>query len=825
MSEQQLLQAGASALKANDRQKALAIFAQLVQQYPQSERGWFLLGMSVDAREKRLYCFQRVLTLNPNNQDAKHQIALLSAPKPAPPSPAFTSAETPTQRVPAFINEEETEFEEFPEEPPQTQVQLEPESPVKPQIAKRQKKNNNAILIAAAVAGVCILSVAAVAGFSLLSNRRAAPAAPLPVAQSTSTLPAADTTTATPVPPTPLPTALPTIAYTPRFEPAACQFEAPPGVSVTCGYAIVPENRTANNGRVLRLAVAVYRSLSTNPAPDPVLFLQGGPGGQAVQLSANAYSVLVKPFIAERDFITFDQRGTGFSDPQMNCDELEKVHRQDIYGSIDVSSREIVYQNAFISCSGLLQAQGIDLSAYSTVESAADLRDIVQLLGYQKVNLYGVSYGTRLSLVTMRNHPEIVRSAILDSVVPVEVNVIEEYPRSVDSALSQMFNICAADLECAKAYPDLKNVFFTLLRDLDANPITLSTSAYPLGTVTETVDGDYLLSVITGLLRSPEFILTAPQTIYRVRGGDYSTLIAAQYSLPYEFDGISPGLYISMMCREHVLDSTPEELSLISEQVGVKEKVFRPFYGDFADMFSGCKTWGSAGPNFGEKETVLSDIPSLVLAGSFDPATPPYYGKQVAETLGKSYYVEFANMGHVPTADDACAQDIALAFLANPDVEPDRSCLLRAEPVKFLVPYTGEPPLALERERIAGVTVDVPSGWFLTSNGFFARSNSVFDITQVTVFRDSISVQDLVDFFSSDLNGYRGLDSAPAPAGFREANGYLWSLYYATSNGRPVDIAAADDGGEALVVVMFSHPDEREAFYRTLFLPMVDSAR
>lgn len=824
MSEQQLLQAGVSALKANDRQKALAIFAQLVQQYPQSERGWFLLGMSMDAKDKRLYCLQRVLTLNPNNQEAKNQIALLSPPKPVPPAPTFPHTETSTARVPAFINEAEAEFEEFPEELNQPQVESEPEIHVKPQSVKRQKKNNNGILIAAVIGGLCILSVAAVAGFSML-NRRSAPAAPLPVSQSTATMPAIEATPPTVTPPTPLPTALPTIAYTPRFEPAPCQFDAPPGVSVTCGYAIVPENRTANNGRFLRLAVAVYRSLSSNPAPDPVIFLQGGPGGQAVQLSADGYQVLVEPFLAERDFITFDQRGTGYSDPQMNCDELDKVHRQDIYGAFDDSSREIVYQNAFISCSGLLQAQGIDLSAYSTVESAADLRDIVQLLGYQKVNLYGVSYGTRLSLVTMRNHPEVVRSAILDSVVPVEVNVIEEYPRSVDSALSQMFTVCATDPNCAKAYPDLENTFWTLVRELDANPITLSTSAYPMGTVTETVDGGYLLSVITGLLRSPQFIRTAPQTIYRVQGGDYSTLIAAQYSLPYEFDGISPGLYVSMMCREHVLDSTLEELSLISEQVGVKEKVFRPFYGDFADMLSGCKTWGSAGPNLGEKDAVLSDIPSLVITGSFDPATPPFYGKQVTETLSNSYYFEFPGMGHVPTADDECAQQVALAFLANPAAEPDRSCLLQAEPVKFLVPYTGEPPLVLESERIAGVTVDIPSDWFFTANGFFARGDSVFDITQVTAFRDRISVQDLVDFFSSDLNGYRGLDGAPTPAGFREANGYLWSLYYATSNGRPVDIAAADDGGEALVIVLFSHPDEREALYRTVLLPMIDSAR
>ncbi len=818
MSEQELIQAGISALKANDKGRAVLIFSQFVRQYPHSEGGWYLLGMSIDDAQKRAYCFERVLEINPNNPDAKKQLALLSPPEPAPPAPVITPPEPPLLHVPAFL-ESQAEQQEIPED-------SQPETPVK--APKRKQKNNNAILIAT-ISGLCILACTALVAFNLLAGRLTSPVSAPPVLDPTSTsIPITSDSaaiTSTPPPATPLATAAPTLAYTPAYESAPCMFEAPPGVRVSCGYAIVPENRTSSSGRTLRLAVAVFHSTSQNPALDPILFLQGGPGGQAVQLSADGYSVLVEPFISTRDYITFDQRGTGYSDPQMDCDELEKVHRQDIYGSIAPESRELVYQNAFLDCGGRLHAQGIDLSAYSTVESAADLRDIVRLLGYEKVNLYGVSYGTRLSLVTMRNHPEVVRSAILDSVVPVESNVIEEYPRSVDSALSQMFTSCAADPECAGAYPDLKEVFWALIQELDANPITLTTSAYPMGTVTETVDGSYLLSVTTGLLRSPGFIITAPQTIYRVKNGDYSTLIAAQYSLPYEFEGISPGLYISMMCREHVLDSTPEELSLISEKVGVEEKVFRPFYGDFGDMFSGCRNWGIPGPNLGEKDAVVSDIPSLVIEGSFDPATPPFYGKQVAERLANSFYYEFPAMGHVPTTDDACALKIALDFIANPLLRPDDSCLAVSSPADFLVPYTGTPALELNRERISGVTVDVPGDWELTIDGFFWRGASVFDITQVTAFRSDITAQDLVDYFSSSLNGYRGLDGPPAEAGTRRANGYEWIFYYATSNQRPVDIAIAEDGDSSLVIVLFSHPDEHDALYRTVFLPMVDSAR
>ncbi|MCK6584212.1 MAG: alpha/beta hydrolase, partial [Anaerolineales bacterium] len=221
----------------------------------------------------------------------------------------------------------------------------------------------------------------------------------------------------------------------------------------------------------------------------------------------------------------------------------------------------------------------------------------------------------------------------------------------------------------------------------------------------------------------------------------------------------------------------------------------------------------------------VSDIPSLVIEGSFDPATPPFYGKQVAERLANSFYYEFPAMGHVPTTDDACALKIALDFIANPLLRPDDSCLAVSSPADFLVPYTGTPALELNRERISGVTVDVPGDWELTIDGFFWRGASVFDITQVTAFRSDITAQDLVDYFSSSLNGYRGLDGPPAEAGTRRANGYEWIFYYATSNQRPVDIAIAEGGDSSLVIVLFSHPDEHDALYRTVFLPMVDSAR
>jgi len=839
MSEDEILKAGIAALKSGNRKQASAIFSKFVQDFPRSERGWYLLGMSVSTIEQQRYCFQRVLAINPNNQDAKKQIALLSTPKADPPPPAWATQPPPVRIEPQPVSKPIPASQQ-PVQPISQpvspfvyeEVEAADESSSRQKTAEKKppakKKKSDQTLVYGIAASLVIVCVFALGTIYLLGSLDILPSfgfgtPPTPTPPSF----VVSVPTATSAAPTSIPTALPTVVYMPRYEEAPCQFDTPNNVRVTCGYAIVPEDRTGDPNRTIRLAVAIFHSTSPNPAPDPVVFLQGGPGGQAIELSAAAYSVLVEPFISERDYIAFDQRGTGLSEPALDCDELDKVYRQDIYGTIDASARELVYQNAFLSCAGLLQSKGINLKAYHTVENAADLKDIVNLLGYQKVNLYGASYGTRLALVTMRNHPEIVRTSILDSVMPVEVNWVNEFPGVINYTLSNLFASCKVDPGCNTAYPDIEATFWELVQELDTNPVTLTTSAYPMGTVTETIDGSYLISVVMGLSKNTNFIDTAPQTIYRLKSGDYSTLIAAQYALPYSFDGINPGLYISVICREHVLDSSPEELLAASQQINTEQFIWRPFYENLEKMFGACKTWGAVGPVLGEKDAVVSDIPSLVITGTFDSATPPQFGKQVAEKLPNSHYVEFPNQGHVPTAADSsgCAMKITQEFLRNPTVEPDRSCISELPKVEFLVPYTGEPPLELTNERIFGVTVDIPTDWFFTFDGFFVRGSSPFDITQVSALRAAISIQELKDYFSSSIHGYRGLDGAPIEAGTRDANGYKWKLYYATSNGRPVDVAAAEDGFTSLIIIMFSHPDEHEALYRTVFLPMVDSAK
>ncbi len=834
MSNEEMLQAGIAAAKSGDLARASALFAEVVRSDPSSEQGWFLLGMSLAAPDRREYCLRRVLALNPDHHEARRQLERLTGSVSVSPAQVQRSAAGVQQSA---ISDRQSAVSDAKAPSP---LRSDAQPPVPP-----RKKPNSILVAALGFVGTLIVGGLLV-GYLLFSGRLAewmAPSfaaipTPFSLTRSPETSHSAATLTRSPETShsaTALPSPRPTVSYTPSFENAQCPFDAPGGADVSCGYLIVPEDRTGDPSHTIRLATAVYHATGASRLPEPVIFLQGGPGGEAVKLSANAYEILVAPFLKERDFIAFDQRGTGVSEPALKCDELTKAYLQDIHGQIPASARKLVYSNAFLSCQGLMTTQGVHLNAYTTAASAADVRDLLGVLGYQKADLYGASYGTRLAQVIMRDYPEIVRSVILDSVVPTETNFFSHYPDAIGSALKRLFESCAADAQCNSAYPELETVFWALVSQLDARPVSLTVANPQTGSITENVDGSAFIDIVLGSLKQSNLISTAPQTIYRFKAGDYSTMIAAEYSLPFAFEGISAGLYISMMCHEHILATTAEELqSVASTPQDIREYAWLPFYGSAQDIFKSCQRWGAAGPGLGENDPVSSELPTLIITGTFDPSTPPMYARQVADRLSHGYYFEFPNQGHTPTAADSsgCAMETVLSFLDNPAVEPDRSCLDAMEKPHFLLPYTGTPEIRLKTEDVAGVSVKVPADWPSLGDGFYFRGNSPFDITQIGILQAPVSSAGLVKWLSMKAYGYRGLDAAPVEADQRQAHGLEWQLYTDTSYGRPVDLAMADYpegaqgvGGGSFVVISFSNIDEHEAIYRTVFLPMVDSVQ
>jgi len=499
-----------------------------------------------------------------------------------------------------------------------------------------------------------------------------ATATPAPTATPTATPTQAPTATATASPtPTSAPprTPVPITSGVPRFEPAECQFRLPPGREVTCGYVVVPENRSseADSGHRLWLHVAIVHSKSDQPAPDPVVYLGGGPGGNVSEYTYGIARMFDRIY-RDRDVIVFDQRGVGLSQPSLDCPEVDAyvLEMLDQNPTPEEETRRSleVYQ----TCRDRLAAEGIDLSAYNSAENAADVDDIRRALGYDEWNLYGVSYGTRLALTTMRDHPEGIRSVVLDSVVPLQVDLLSEIGPNAERAIDLLFERCAADAACDAAYPDLETFFFALVAQLNAVPITLRVEPYDV-----LLDGDDLISVLRQLLYISDVIPDLPKMIYDIEQERYDDLVGWLGLLLFDGEYFSEGMYASVQCAEEVPFHVSDETEVMLDKLDPR---LRDYFAASIDDYSGlCDTWDVRTADLAENEPVVSAIPTLVLSGEYDPITPPAWGQLAAESLENVFYAEFRGLGHGVFGDRICARRIVEAFLSAPDVEPDLTCV------------------------------------------------------------------------------------------------------------------------------------------------------
>jgi pimeloyl-ACP methyl ester carboxylesterase len=462
---------------------------------------------------------------------------------------------------------------------------------------------------------------------------------------------------------------MPAITYQPTFEPAPCAFPVPTGYRPECGYLIVPENRARPDTRQVRLHVAIFRNRAGVPNPDPVIKISGGPGSSGLDTAGYLLGKGMDAVLDRRDLIVFDQRGTGYSQPRLDCPEREAITPMLLGGTLtdDESGGAIV--DAFRRCRERLIAEGIDLTAYKSAASAADIDDLRAALGYDRLNLYAISYGTRLALTLMRDHPDAVRSAVLDSTYPLQVNLYTALAPNAERAFNVFFDRCAADPTCNSSYPDLRAVFYGLVDELDAHPVSVSLSTAS-GEQTVQLDGGLLIDVLFVGLYNPSVRETMPQMIYEFRMGEYGIL---RRRLALYFEGSTAlGMQMAVQCAEEFPFNAPEEAFAAAQ--GVQPQIAAFFPGSVQPLFAVCREWTTVPPNPRENSPVHSDVPALVLAGEGDPITPPEWGRMVAGDLTHAWFHEFPAPGHWVARSSSCAVQMALAFWENPAVDPGPIC-------------------------------------------------------------------------------------------------------------------------------------------------------
>lgn len=468
----------------------------------------------------------------------------------------------------------------------------------------------------------------------------------------------------------------------PRFEPTDCHFETEkPLEGVDCGELVVWENRQDHEEGTLRLAVAILRSTADDPEPDPLVFLSGGPGDRWVHYTASLMErSLWKNLRESRDVIFYDQRGTGYSDPDF-CDKMDRVFYTVRFLGLSPEEAMARRVEAARECRERMLEKGIDFSAYNSQTSARDLDDLRRTLGYEAWNLLGISYGARLALTAMRETPSGIRSVILDSTVPPNARVKVGRPGALARSLDRVFAHCAADEACRRAYPDLKADFYSWLDRLERAPIELAmadTDRFPEGRLV--VDQSLVVLAVFQGLYHRQFPPVLPLLV-RAQGPEEAHVLRALADRMASAPGAnSRGLRLSVDCYEVAPFNPPAQLDQARTEHPHLGKILEPR----GQQSSLCEAWHDERADSSYFEPVKSELPTLIIGGEFDPITPPDYGRLVAATLPNSTFVEVPAHGHAVSPRTACTRDLVSRFLDDPGRELDTSCVAELPSVSFV---------------------------------------------------------------------------------------------------------------------------------------------
>jgi pimeloyl-ACP methyl ester carboxylesterase len=450
------------------------------------------------------------------------------------------------------------------------------------------------------------------------------------------------------------------------------QYDFP--ANMRCGYLTVPEDRSKPGGRTIRIFVMRVPAVSANPKPDPLVVLSGGPGGGG---SFEFASRIEAGMNADREVIFVDQRGTHLADPLLGCAEYDdSVNRGFSIGftSPAAATADVAATKA---CRDRHAAAGVDLSAYNTKENAADIADLRVALGIPSWNLYGVSYGTKLALVTLRDHPQGIRTLVLDSVSPPNLNIAKEWWSAPAESFKAIFAACRAQPACAAAFPTLEADFFATMKKLDASPVVVTTKDASGAPVTLTIDAFALAyTAIDGSEHGDPAII--PKMLADMARGNSDLVVKNMLAeiAPPQIVGLGGlGLAFTVFCSEGGNLTTEQEYLTKSKAVlpEFPDRVFT-LQPKQARLFQQCPVWDVKDADASMMAPVVSDVPVLILEGTFDAATAPSWVNLITPGLKANQFVSMPDTGHSVYGKSPCSVQITAAFLINPAQPVDKTC-------------------------------------------------------------------------------------------------------------------------------------------------------
>ncbi len=465
---------------------------------------------------------------------------------------------------------------------------------------------------------------------------------------------------------------------TPHLSP--CQLEHPQKLTVLsadCGKLVVPENPAKPNDRQITLSFARVPAINRRKQPDPLFVLAGGPG-----MAATTFYAMVAPVFGrihrDRDIVLLDQRGTGNSNP-LNCPGGSDTDFQASDTGIAAEAR---------GCLEKLSAKA-DVAQYTTSVAVGDLDRLRHALGYERINLYGVSYGTRVAQHYLRRFPQHTRTLLLDGVVPPELSLGAGMALDAEHSLERILARCANETVCRGRFGNPAQDYHDLWQALQAHGSTV--------TVTNPTTGEparfeftrfHLATVLRLSIYSAEPTALLPLLLHETHESKDFSRLAVQFLLLSRSytDAVAVGMNNTVACTEDIAFYDPKSTD--------RAKLENTFLGtaQIDGLLAVCKIW-PRGPMDADFHAPLhSAVPTLLLSGGDDPVTPPAYAEQARRGLTNSLHVVLQDFGHgqlaAPCVDRIMAQFIDRASMAGLDV----SCTRNDKPTPFFTSLNGPPP-------------------------------------------------------------------------------------------------------------------------------------
>lgn len=463
-----------------------------------------------------------------------------------------------------------------------------------------------------------------------------------------------------------------------KKSPAFMQIQQPYAGEIVWGYLNVPETWGADNGKTIKIAVAILKKSTPSKNTNAVVFIQGGPGASGID---NIWTWLDHPLRKNNDIIVFDVRGTGYSQPRLS-ENLGQKMLEILAKNQSAEEDEKQKTNVIMSSRQDLINRGVNIDAYNSFNIAKDLHALKTTLNYKNWNVYGVSYGTYVAQVYASNYPEDIKSLVLDSAVyDISTYYVDNTSNYINS-LHKVFEICKKDKKSNEEYPNLDKVYYKVIADLEKNPLTVSVdkSLIPSGTFTYNAE-DFKVAVQQALYNK-QLVEVIPMLIYQFyerRKEPLGNLVSAFSSLL----GMDYGVYYCVSCNE----ALPNNDFSKYQQNASQFKGLNGGISFYKSDFKVCDAWNADRTAASKVHYDLSNLffakyKTLVFSGEFDPITPQNNGKRLAEKLNANN-IDANTYGHVPSFTKI-GYAVVEKFINNPNQKLDFKAFNEAKKIKLV---------------------------------------------------------------------------------------------------------------------------------------------